>query len=80
MCAEHYLETGFCVFCVCCRALHLALRYFPPKLKVRTPAHTKHLGWYLEFEFRGYAGHRLAATKGVLTPLVDSLLNTTLKG
>ena len=24
----------------------------PPKLKVRTPAHAKHLGWYLEFEFR----------------------------
>ena len=24
----------------------------PRTLKVRTPAHTKHLGWYLEFEFR----------------------------
>ena len=24
----------------------------PPKLKVRTPAHTKQLGWYLEFEFQ----------------------------
>ena len=24
----------------------------PPKLKVRTPAHTKHLGWYLGFQFR----------------------------
>ena len=24
----------------------------PPELKVRTPAHTKHLGWYLEFVFR----------------------------
>ena len=23
-----------------------------PKLKFRTPAHTKQLGWYLEFEFR----------------------------
>ena len=23
-----------------------------PELKVSTPAHTKHLGWYLEFEFR----------------------------
>ena len=23
-----------------------------PKLKVRTPAHAKHPGWYLEFEFR----------------------------
>ena len=23
-----------------------------PELKVRTPAHTKHPGWYLEFEFR----------------------------
>ena len=22
----------------------------PPELKFRTPAHTKHLGWYLEFE------------------------------
>ena len=25
---------------------------WPLELKVRTPAHTKHLGWYLEFEFR----------------------------
>ena len=24
----------------------------PPELKVRTPAHTKQLGWYVEFEFR----------------------------
>ena len=24
----------------------------PPEPKVSTPAHTKHLGWYLEFEFR----------------------------
>ena len=24
----------------------------PPELKVRTPAHTKQLGWYLEFESR----------------------------
>ena len=24
----------------------------PPELKVRTPAHTKHLGWYLVFESR----------------------------
>ena len=24
----------------------------PPELKVRTPAHTKHSGWYLEFESR----------------------------
>ena len=24
----------------------------PPELKVRTPAHTEHLGWYLEFKFR----------------------------
>ena len=23
-----------------------------PELKVSTPAHTKHLGWYIEFEFR----------------------------
>ena len=23
-----------------------------PELKVSTPAHKKHLGWYLEFEFR----------------------------
>ena len=23
----------------------------PPELKVRTPARTKHLGWYVEFEF-----------------------------
>ena len=23
-----------------------------PEPKVSTPAHTKHLGWYLEFEFR----------------------------
>ena len=30
----------------------------PPELKVRTPAHTKHLGWYLEFEFR--VTHRTA--------------------
>ena len=26
--------------------------YAPPERKVRAPAHTKHLGWYLEFEFR----------------------------
>ena len=24
----------------------------PAELKLRTPAHTKHLGWYLEFESR----------------------------
>ena len=29
----------------------LSLRH--PELKVSTPAHTKHLGWYLEFEFQG---------------------------
>ena len=23
-----------------------------PELKVSTPAHTRHLGWYVEFEFR----------------------------
>ena len=25
---------------------------YPPKLKVRTPAHTKQLGWYVDFESR----------------------------
>ena len=28
----------------------------PPELKVMSPAHTKQLGWYLEFEFRDDAG------------------------
>ena len=31
----------------------------PPGTQSRTPAHTKHLGWYLEFEFR--VTHRDAA-------------------
>ena len=26
--------------------------WIPPELKVSTPAHTKHLGWYVGFEFR----------------------------
>ena len=30
----------------------------PPELKVRTPAHTKNLGWYVEFESR--VTHRTA--------------------
>ena len=34
------------------------LRYTPPpNLKVSTPAHTKHPGWYVEFESRGSAPH-----------------------
>ena len=37
-------------------AAPLAYKYLrpvrPPKLKVSTPAHTKHLGWYVEFEIR----------------------------
>ena len=46
-----------------------------PELKVSTPAHTKHLGWYLELEFRvaqgyGYVGaaharHRAAGGGGL---------------
>ena len=30
----------------------IAATLCPPELKVRTPAHTKHQGWHLEFEFR----------------------------
>ena len=26
---------------------------YVPELKVKTPAHTKQLGWYVQFEFRG---------------------------
>ena len=38
---------GVCVVvCVCV----VCMRH--PELKVSTPAHTKHLGWYLDFEFR----------------------------
>ena len=29
----------------------------PPEIKVRTPAHTKQLGWYVEFEFRVTHAH-----------------------
>ena len=35
----------------CSAAAVVSLRH--PELKVSTPAHTKHIGWYLEFEFRG---------------------------
>ena len=35
----------------CCLS-HLFAQCIPPELKVRTPAHTKHMGWYLEFESR----------------------------
>ena len=30
----------------------VSLQVCPPDLKVRTPAHTKQLGWYVEFESR----------------------------
>ena len=33
----------------------------PPKLKVRTPAHAKHLGWHLEFESRAMQDALLGA-------------------
>ena len=33
-----------------CLSRERSLRH--PELKVSTPAHTKHLGWYVEFEFR----------------------------
>ena len=32
--------------------LPLLPRLRHPELKVSTPAHAKHLGWYLEFKFR----------------------------
>ena len=44
----------------------------PRTLKVRTPAHTKQLGWYLEFESRGYA--RQPAVGGLHSPHRRSLM------
>ena len=38
----------------------------PPELKVRTPAHTKQLGWDVEFEFRGTAPRDAAVVDRVL--------------
>ena len=37
-------------------------RVRPPELKVSTPAHSKHLGWYVEFEVPGDAGNAGAVT------------------
>ena len=38
----------------------------PPELKVRTPPHTKYLGWCLEFEFRVTQGRDAAAIAELL--------------
>ena len=48
----------------------------PPELKVRAPAHTKHLGWYLEFESRVTrrpSFHPAAGTPSVPADPVGSL-------
>ena len=34
---------------------------YPPELKVRTPVHTKQLGWYVEFESRVTQNQKIAA-------------------
>ena len=39
-------------FAVCRRCRRCFCTTSPPELKVRTPAHAKHLGWHLEFESR----------------------------
>ena len=36
----------------------------PPELKVRTPAHTKQLGWYVEFESRVTQGFSTPSSAG----------------
>ena len=39
----------------------------PPELKVRTPAHTKQLGWYVEFESRVAQGTEAATSAPTTT-------------
>ena len=41
-------------------------RICPPELKVRTPAHTKHLGWYNEFEFQVTHGNPMDSWWGCI--------------
>ena len=42
----------------------LSILLCPLELKVRTPAHTKQLGWHLEFEFRASLRRRVAERGG----------------
>ena len=55
---------GFIMYMV--RVSRNSMHICPPELKVRTPAHTKHSGWYLEFESR--VTHSGAPLRSMLTP------------
>ena len=65
-CTGGLLASIFCFFLlVVSPATHGAyIRH--PELKLSAPAHTKHLGWHLEFEFRVTTGPAEMDQVGVL--------------